>query len=309
VPALLPMRSPFVPHDSRVRWALGCFVSSLLLSACGGSPEASGTHTLYFSAIPDNNKGMLQERFDKIADYLSETLEIEVIYKASIDYDASVEAFKNGEIQLAWFGGVSGVQAREAVEGARAIAQGKIDPEFVSYFIAHKDAGIVPGAEFPSGMEGKSFTFGNSGSTSGRLMPEFYIRQQTAKSPEEFFGSPNRYSGSHDQTALQVQSHAVDCGALNYRVYDEMVAEGTLDPTVCIKVWTTPTYADYNWTAHPLLDERHGAGFIQRLQDALVGIQDPDLLRAMEREEGLIPASNDEYDGIRSTMLNVGMMR
>ena len=173
------------PVSQVSRWALGCCVSSFLIAACGGSSNASDTVTLYFSAIPDNNKGKLQERYDKIAAYLGQALGIEVAYKPSIDYDASVEAFKNGEIQLAWFGGVSGVQAREAVEGAQCIAQGKIDPEFVSYFIAHKDAGIVPGTEFPMGMESKSFTFGSSGSTSGRLMPEFYIRQHTSKSPEE----------------------------------------------------------------------------------------------------------------------------
>lgn len=291
------------------RWALGCCVSSFLIAACGGSSNASDAATLYFSAIPDNNRSKLQERYDKIAAYLGDTLGIEVAYKPSIDYDASVEGFKNGEILLAWFGGVSGVQARAAVEGAQAIAQGRVDPEFVSYFIAHKDAGIAPCSEFPVGMEGKSFTFGDSGSTSGRLMPEFYIRQHTGKSPEEFFGSPNRYSRSHDQTALQVQSHAVDCGALSYKVYDRLVAEGTIDPAVCLKIWTTPAYADYNWTAHPALEARYGAGFLKRLQDALVGIRDPDLLLAMDREEGLIPASNDEYAGIRSTMLDVGMLR
>jgi len=284
-------------------------ISSFLIAACGGSSEASATSPLYFSAIPDSNKGKLQERYDKIAAYLAEALGIEVVYKPSIDYDASVEAFKNGEIQLGWFGGMSGVQAREAVAGAQAIAQGKVDRKFVSYFIAHKDAGIVPGSEFPRRIEGKSFTFGSPGSTSGRLMPEYYIRKFTGKSPEEFFGFPNRYSGSHDQTALQVQSHAVDCGVLSYKVYDGLVADGTLDPTVCIKIWTTPTYADYNWTAHPILEERYGAGFLKRLQDTLVGIQDANLLQAMDRVEGLIPATNAEYDGTRSTMLSVGMLR
>jgi len=298
--------------DSRARALtvlFGCLVSSLLIAACGGSPEASETATLYFSAIPDNNKGNLKERYGKLATYLGESLGIDVVYSPSIDYGASVEAFKNGEVQLAWFGGVSGVQAREAVEGARAIAQGRIDPEFVSYFIAHKDVGIAPGQGFPAAMEGKTFTFGDPGSTSGRLMPEFYIRQETGKTPEQFFGSPNKYSNSHDQTALQVQSHAVDCGALNYKVYDALVLEGKLDPAICVKVWTTPPYADYNWTAHPILDERFGAGFIEKLQAALVGIQDPDLLQALQREEGLIPATNSEYAGIRSTMLSVGMMR
>ena len=48
-------------------------------------------------------------------------------------YAASVQAFKNDEVQLAWFGGLSGVKARRAVSGSKAIAQGEEDLAFVSY--------------------------------------------------------------------------------------------------------------------------------------------------------------------------------
>lgn len=280
-----------------------------LLAACGGGADAKDSPKLYFSAIPDDNKTALAERYGKVAAYLTEELGVPVEYRPSSSYAASVQAFTNGDVQLAWFGGVSGVQAQDAVPGARAIAQGKVDPEFVSYFVAHRDSGVEPGEDFPMAMEGKTFTFGSADSTSGRLMPEYFLRQATGKSPEEFFGHPNKYSGSHDQTAIDVQARAVDCGALNYKTYDRMVAEGKIDPEVCVKVWTTPPYADYNFTAHPDLEELFGSGFTDRLQAALVGITDPDLLAALDRPEGLIPAENGDFEGIAETMTAVGMRR
>jgi len=151
------------------------FVSLVLLAAavvgCGdkkSSTDQSG-RTVYFSAIPDQGSTELGEKFDKIAVYLTEKLGVTVKYRAASDYGASVEMFKNGDIHLAWFGGLTGCQARAAVDGARAIAQGESDPNFYSYFIAHKDTGIEKSATFPTEIGKYAFTFGSQSSTSGRL--------------------------------------------------------------------------------------------------------------------------------------------
>ncbi|MEZ6004207.1 MAG: putative selenate ABC transporter substrate-binding protein [Planctomycetota bacterium] len=291
----------------------------LLCAACGSkdtgaqsdSTEGSSasSEALVFSAIPDDNKTELRQRYNLIADHLSKELGIPVLYNPSANYDTSVAAFKAGDIQLAWFGGVSGVQARVAVPGAVAIAQGVVDPQYKSYFIANAAAGITPGDTFPMALAGQPFTFGDAMSTSGRVMPEFYIRKETGKSPEEFFGHPNKFSGSHDLTAEQVQDGTVMAGALNYKTYDRLVADGKIDPAKAILVWTTPTYPDYNWTAHPVLEERYGKGFTAKLQKALVGIQDPALLKALDRPEGLIEASNADFEPVAETMKNMGMLR
>ncbi|MCP3916247.1 MAG: putative selenate ABC transporter substrate-binding protein [bacterium] len=284
---------------------LAIVATSLALSGCGES-SAAHEETLYFTAIPDQNTTELIQKFAPVAVYLSEQLGVPVEYKPTADYPASVEAFKNGDVQLAWFGGVTGVQARQTVSGARAIAQGKVDPEYVSYFIAHVDAGIEPTEDFPTAMVGKKFTFGSSDSTSGRVMPEFFIREATGKSPEDFFGIPNAYSGAHDKTAKLVEAGTFDCGALSYKKYDSMVKQGKLDPAKCVKVWTTPSYPDYNWTAHPDLDERYGPGFTDKVQKAIVSVSDPALLAALQREEGMIAATNADFESIAETMVSFG---
>ncbi|MEZ6013494.1 MAG: putative selenate ABC transporter substrate-binding protein [Planctomycetota bacterium] len=284
----------------------GGLLAAGLLPGCSTSAP-TGDATLYFSAIPDANKTELDEGYGKVAAYLAKELGVPVKFRPAIDYSASVEAFKNGDIQLAWFGGVTGVQARRAVPGARAIAQGKVDPEYVSYFVANVATGIQPSASFPMALAGKRFTFGPETSTSGRVMPEFYIREATGKSPADFFGHANKHTKGHDITAKEVEAGTVDAGVLSYAKYDDMVAKGDLDPAKCVKIWTTPPYPDYNWTAHPSLETVYGAGFTEKLQKALVGIKDPELLGVLLRKDGLIPAENKDFDRTATTMAAIGM--
>lgn len=288
-------------------------VSLVGLAACGGSgEETSQTEapeaTLRFSAIPDQTSTELKEKFQPLGNYLSQTLGVPVEYVPARDYQAAVEMFKNGDVHLAWFGGLTGVQARSAVPGARAIAQGKADPEYFSYFIAHQDTGLTHSEEFPTEIAEHRFTFGSESSTSGRLMPEYFIKQETGKSPTEFFTEPVGFSGSHDRTAELVESGQYPVGVLNYKVYERRVEEGKTDPEVVRIIWKTPTYADYNWTAHPDLEDLFGEGFLDKLQAALIGIDDPRLLSALPRES-LIPASNEEFAGIKRVAEDLDMLR
>ena len=263
---------------------------------------------LRFSAIPDQNSTQLKEKFDAIAVYLSQQLDVPVEYVAASDYKASVEMFRNREIQLAWFGGLTGVQARRSVKGARAIAQGEEDPNYRSYFIAHKDTGLEQSDEFPSGLSGLKFTFGSESSTSGRLMPAFFIRKETGQAPDEFFGSQPAFSGNHDKTVELVESGQFQAGAVNYKVYDQRVADGETDPEVCRIVWVTPDYSDYNFTAHPDLESMFGEGFTDRLQSALIEMDGPELLAAFPRKS-LIAAKNSDFDDILEVAISLGFIR
>ena len=153
--------------------------------------------TFTFTAIPDEDESRLQERFSKVAQYLSEELGIDVNYIPVKSYAAAITAFRNNQVQLAWFGGLSGVRARQLVPGSVAIAQGYEDQFFTTYFIAHHSTGLTPSESFPADIQGKTFTFGSKGSTSGRLMPEFYIREFFDSAPEKTF---NRVGFSGDRS-------------------------------------------------------------------------------------------------------------
>ncbi len=276
------------------------------LAGCSGSTKS--TPTLKFTAIPDQNSTELQEKFAPLAAYLAQTLGVKVEYVPARDYQACVEMFRNGDVQLAWFGGLTGVQARHFVPGATAIAQGAVDPTYYSYFIANASTGLERGPDFPMAFKDLAFTFGSESSTSGRLMPEYFIHEATGKSPAEFFTQPFGFSGSHDKTCELVASGRYQAGVVNYKVYDKRVAAGTTDSSAVKVIWKTPTFADYNFTAHPALETMFGKGFTKRLQDALIAIDDPTLLAALPRQK-LVPAHNEEFAGIEQVARDLDMLR
>jgi phosphonate transport system substrate-binding protein len=272
-------------------------LSSAILSICLViSLPATSQDTFVFTAIPDQDESQLRERFDKVAVYLGEKLGVDVKYIPVKSYAAAVTAFRNDQVQLAWFGGLSGVRARNLVKGSEAIAQGFEDQSFETYFIAHNSIGLKESAYFPKEMAGKTFTFGSKGSTSGRLMPEYHIRQQFGKAPKDIFSKVG-FSGNHSKTIALVQSGAYQVGAVNFQVWKKDLASGKIDPNKVSIIWTTPTYPDYQWTIRGDVDERWSAGFKQRVTDALLGMKDKDLLASFPRSS-FIPASNSDYEPI-----------
>lgn len=262
---------------------------------------------LKFTAIPDQDTARLQQRFGKIADYLSSELGFKVSYVPVKSYSASVQAFKNNEVQMAWFGGLSGVQARLAVPGSKAVAQGEEDEHFVSYFIAHHSTGLKKQDTLNQGIAGKTFTFGSKGSTSGRLMPEYFIRKHFDKDPDKLFGKVG-FSGDHSKTIALVQSGSYEVGAVNFKVWEKEKEAGKIDESKVTVIWKTPEYPDYNWSVRGDLEKYYGAGITGKLQKAIVNIKDPALLNAFPRKS-FIEADNSMYQPIFETGKSIGIFR
>ena len=158
---------------------------TLAMSLWSGAAFPQDKSAFVFTAIPDQDETRLVERFTRVAEYLQSKLGVAVKYLPVKSYPAAVTAFTNGQVQLAWFGGFTGVQARRQVPGSEAIAQGAEDVAFKSFIIANTKTGLRPSKEFPKEIAGKSFTFGSRASTSGRLMPEYFIRKAFGRGPDE----------------------------------------------------------------------------------------------------------------------------
>ena len=155
-------------------------------------------------------------------------------------------------------------------------------------------------------MAGKTFTFGSKGSTSGRLMPEFHIRQKFGKAPDDVFERVG-FSGDHSRTIALVQSGAYDVGAVNFKVWENELKTGAIDPAKVRIIWRTPPYPDYQWTVRGDLDGRFGTGFTEKVRAALLDLKDPDLLASFPRAS-FIPASNEDYAPIEEVGRSIGLL-
>ena len=292
--------------------AFSLLTTALLASTAQAATATESAKPIFvFTAIPDADESRLQQRFNKVAVYLSQKLNVDVQYIPVKSYGAAVTAFRNDQVQLAWFGGLSGVRARALVPGSEAIAQGFEDQSFKSYIIAHHSTGLKENTDLSKAFtefnsQDMTFTFGSKGSTSGRLMPEFYLREAFKAAPSDTFSRVG-FSGDHSRTIAQVQSGAYQVGAVNYKVWEKELAAGKIDTDKLSIIWTTPTYPDYQWTIRHDVDQRFGADFKGLVTKTLLEMNDPDLLASFPRQS-FIPASNADYAPIENTARAIGLI-
>ena len=282
--------------------------SAFLVLALGATTPALAADkpTFVFTAIPDQDPTRLMQRFSAVADYLQAKLGVPVRYVPVRDYPAAVTAFVNDEVQMAWFGGFTGVQARAKAPNSRAIAQGAEDKAFKTYIIANAQTGLKPEPELNKEIAGKTFTFGSRSSTSGRLMPEYFIEQRFGKTPEQVFSKVG-FSGDHTRTIQLVQSGAYQVGAVDYSIWQLEKKAGHVDETKVKVIWESPPFPDYQWTVRGELDQSYGEGFTNKLQKALIDAHDPKILEAFGRSS-FVPADNAEYKPVEDVAKKAGLL-
>jgi len=290
-----------------------------LAAACTPSPQPSenaaptATPPLVVGAIPDQDPEKLQRLYSKLADYLSAELGVPVEYVPVTDYTAAVTAFRVGDLDLVWFGGLTGVQARLQVDGAIAIAQRDIDAKFRSVFIANQSAGIKPIADIKDlqALKGHTFTFGSESSTSGRLMPQYFL-QQAGVSLSDFKGEVG-FSQNHDATIKLVEAGTYEAGVLNAQVWEKRVAAGEVDPKKVVVIWQSPEYFDYHWVINPQVKARYGENFVDRVQAALLKLDpsNPEYKEILELfgAEKFIETRNENYAQIEAVGREIGKIK
>ena len=249
------------------------FFGSALFFSLLSSPLNANTKVLRIGAIPDQNQEVLDKRFNLLSKELSKSLDIEVKYIPVINYVAAVTGFRTNDLDLVWFGGLSGVQARLQTPNAIVIAQRDIDKKFKSVFIVNKKLKLdsVSNIKGLNNLKNKRFTFGSENSTSGRLMPEYFLNNAGIKI-KDFKGKRAGFSGSHDATIVLVNSGSFDAGALNKQVWENNLKNNPKRTENVSLFWITPDYVDYHWLAQGNLDNKFRKGFTEELKSTILNL-------------------------------------
>ena len=286
-------------------------IATLTLSivACSDSPD-DDVPPLKVGGIPDQDTARLARRYESFTSYLSEELGVTVEFVPSVDYAAVVTAFSQDQLQLAFFGGLTGVQARLKKPGAVAIAQRENDAGFHSKLIARADLQLSSLDDLAEQSGELTITFGSASSTSGHLMPRYFLKQAGIDAGEDFRQEPN-FSGSHDTTWQLVESGAFDVGALSDEVWDRAVRENTVDTGKVNEFYITPEYFNYNWTAQGNLDEIYGEGFTDKILKALLDLNPEENAEILElfSTEKFITTSNENYQGLEEVAIEQGIVK
>ena len=267
------------------------------------SPLKANTKVLKVGAIPDQNQEVLDKRFNLFSKELSKQLNVEVKYIPVINYVAAITGFRTNDQDLVWFGGLSGVQARLQSPDAIVIAQRDIDKKFQSVFIVNKKFKFdqISSKEGLKKLTNLRFTFGSENSTSGRLMPEYFLRESGIKI-KDFKGKRVGFSGSHDSTIALVNMGTYDAGALNKQVWDNNLINNPKRTKNVSLFWITPEYVDYHWVAQGNLDKRFRKGFTKELKSAILNldIKKPEQKKILDmfNAKKFIQADSNDYKNI-----------
>lgn len=255
------------------------------------------------TAIPDESPTELARKAAPLVKYLEKTLGMKVEFTPVTDYAAAVEALANKQVDLAWYGGFTFVQANVRSGGkAIPLVQREEDEKFRSVFITSD-----PRIKTLADLKGKNVSFGSQSSTSGHLMPRSFLLQADIDPDKDF--RRVAYSGAHDATIAAVAAGKVQAGALNLSVWEKFVAEGKVDSTKVKVFFTTPGYFDYNWTVHadmPLAQrEKLTKAFLSLDRNTPEGKE----ILALQRATRFIPTKADNYKGIEQAARSAGLLK
>jgi phosphonate transport system substrate-binding protein len=279
--------------------ALALVVVGAFLPVAADVPDV-----LRVSAIPDENPNELLRIYQPFADHLARETGLKVQFTPVVDYAATVEGLAARKLDLVWYGGFTFVQARRRTGGtAVPVVSRAEDLEFHSKFIASPASGIKTLAD----LKGKTFAFGSVSSTSGHLMPRYFLLKAGVAPDKDF--KQVAFSGAHDATALWVQSGRVDAGALNEAVWKKLVEQGKVDLAKVDAFYTTPPYVDYVWTARGDLDE----GIREKIASAFLKLdaRNPEHKRLLDlhRASKYVRVKAEDFAAVEEAAIAAGLLK
>ena len=255
------------------------------------------------TAIPDESPTELARKAAPLMKYLEKTLGVKVEFTPVTDYAASVEALANKQVDLAWYGGFTFVQANVRSGGkAVPIVQREEDEKFRSVFITSD-----PNIKSLADLKGKSVSFGSPSSTSGHLMPRSFLLQANIDPDKDF--KRVAFSGAHDATIAAVAAGKVEAGVLNISVWEKFVAEGKVDTTKVKAFFTTPGYFDYNWTVHADMPVAQREKLTQAFLSLDRSTAEGKEILELQRATRFIATKADNYKGIEQAARSAGLLK
>ncbi len=279
---------------------------SLVLVSCGGAGGSGGEQgssdpdPLRVGLIPNQNPESVEANYEPFGEYLSEQLGRDVELTVPTSYGAVVEAMVNDELDLAYFGGLTYVQARnrgDVVPLVTEINPRTGDTTYRSVIIVPADSEIQEVSE----LAGQDFAFGSASSTSGSLYPAITLRDAGGIDYRTDLGNFT-YTGGHDATAQAVSNGSVDGGGLEDRILYDLIEDGAVDGDSVRVIEESDAIEGYPWVVRNALSDDLKEEIIQ----AYLNIDDPallDLLRADGYEE--VDASDYDYVEEQATELDL----
>jgi phosphonate transport system substrate-binding protein len=280
---------------------LKSLLACVAFTALAGAAQAQAVFKM--TAIPDESPTELARKAAPLVKYLEQQLGMKVEFTPVSDYAAAVEALVNKQVDMAWYGGFTFVQANIRSGGkVIPLVQREEDEKFRSVFITSD-----PEIKTLADLKGKTVSFGSQSSTSGHLMPRSVLLQANIDPDKDF--KRVAYSGAHDATIAAVAAGKVDAGALNISVWDKFVADKKVDTSKVKVIFTTPPYFDYNWTVHADMPAAQREKLTKAFLSLSAATPEGKEVLELQRATRFVPTKAENYKGIEAAGRNAGLLK
>ncbi len=272
----------------------------VLLTGCSRT-NSDARPTLRLSMIPTTDPGKIVRESQPFIDYLQMNMGAKIELTVPTNYAAVVEAVSNDRVDIAYLGGFTFVQA-SARAGALPLVQRERDQNFHSLFITQPKSSI----RSLNDLKGHNFAFGDVNSTSGHLMPAYFMQQQGV---DQAVIDKAIYTGGHDATALAVANGKVDAGAMDELVYQRMIKEGKVSEAQLRVFYSTPPFFDYVWAAREGLDPAVAKGFANAM--LALDARNPEQKKILDllSASKYVKAEDSSYGPLRQAAKGAGLLK
>ncbi|MDQ3569754.1 MAG: phosphate/phosphite/phosphonate ABC transporter substrate-binding protein [Actinomycetota bacterium] len=292
----------------------GLLALALLAGACGREeepgqrsrePGRGAPQTLRVGLIPNIAPEEQRARYEPFARYLRDRLGIKVELFVATNYAGTVRALEAGQLDLAYLGGLSYVQARERTEVEPLVTEVDRETgerEYLSQIVTRADSGVTKLED----LTGKDFAFGDPSSTSGSLYPRaMLVDARFACSTTTLESCPplNRvlYTGGHDAAAQAVAKGQVAGAGVEARILHRLQKEGKVPGD--LRVLAERKVMGYPWVFPSSIDE----SFRRRLAEAFEDIRDPALLDLL-RAKAYVGVTAEDYEEVEQLARKLGLL-
>ncbi len=245
--------------------------------------------TLKVALLPDENAGTVIKNNQPLKDYLEATLGKKIELIVTTDYSSMIEAMRHGRIDLAYFGPLSYVLARQRSEIEPFVAlKSKGSTTYQSVVIANAASGIKKIED----IKGKNMAFGDKASTSSHLIPKSVLAEKGLDAGRDY---EEHFVGSHDAVAMAVQNGHAQAGGLSRPIFESLVERKIIDPAKVIVVEYSKPFPQYPWTMRSNLKPE----LKDKIRSAFLNLKDPAVLKPF-KADGFETISDKDYDVVRN---------
>jgi len=219
------------------------FAALAALALFTGAARSAEVKELNFGIIATENAGAMKQMWEPFLEDMGKATGVKVNGFYATDYTGIIEAQRFNKVQIAWYGNKSAIDAVDRA-GGEVFAQ-FIDldgtPGYYSYIITHKDSGIQSLDQVLKNGKAYSFGIGDPQSTSGYLVPMYYIFTLNHLDPRTHFRVMR--SSNHEGNFLAVLNRQVDVATSNSEMTEKIRATAPEKMAQIRILWTSPLIA------------------------------------------------------------------